>query len=73
MCATEIYFARVTRDGTLIDRGVRATSGVAPSRLPALAVGPDFGVAGNGVGLAWSDERDGNAEIYFTVLRCVDR
>ena len=74
-CGTETYFARIRRDGEIIDSGVRVIRGMGASWYPALAEGPDLGPPGRGVGVVWSDERDsavgdGSAEIYYALLRC---
>ena len=63
-CATEIYFLRLTPTGSPIGAPVRVTRAAGSSTSPVLAN------RGDGFGLAWSDERDGNPEIYFTVLQC---
>jgi hypothetical protein len=57
---TEIYFARVAADGTLLIPAVRVTNATSTSGHPSLAW------TGSGYGLVWSDNRDGNQEIYFT-------
>jgi hypothetical protein len=49
-------------DGTITDIGVIVSEGVTNSILPSLAGGP------SGIGLSWTDLRDGNYEVYFHAL-----
>jgi hypothetical protein len=63
-CGTEIYFLRLTQAGGPIGAPVRVTIAAGASTLPVLSN------RGDAFGLAWSDERDGNPEIYFNTLRC---
>jgi len=55
----EIYFARLSSAGVKDGGDVRITSDGARSAAPSLSWG------GTHYGVAWEDERDGNAEIYF--------
>ncbi len=55
----EIYFARFTGAGGLIESEVRVTNDAGKSNAPWLVwTGSDFAVA-------WHDDREGNTEIYF--------
>ena len=55
----EIYFARVSSSGAKLGSDLRVTSDASSSSYPSLAwTGSEFGVS-------WSDNRDGNWEIYF--------
>ena len=58
----EIYFARIDELGNRIGDEVRVTNDPAGSRIPSLAW------TGSEYGIAWYDQRDGNNEIYFTIL-----
>lgn len=58
----EIYFALVDRNGAKTSADIRVTNDAAQSMEPSIAW------TGDGFSLAWSDERDGIAEIYFTRL-----
>ena len=58
----EIYFARVGNDGAKIGDDVRVTNNSWRSTRPSLCA------AGDKYGVAWSDDRDGNYEIYFALL-----
>lgn len=59
----EIYGSRLKpSDGTVTDIGVIVSNGTTNSIFPSLAGGP------SGIGLSWTDLRDGNYEIYFHVL-----
>jgi hypothetical protein len=55
----EVYFARLDRTGAKIGSDVRVTSDTAVSVQSSLAW------SGSEYGVAWTDERDGNREIYF--------
>jgi len=55
----EIYFARIDAAGTKIGSDVRVTTAAADSRYASLVW------AGGAYGVAWTDGRDGNNEIYF--------
>ncbi len=58
----EVYFAAVDAAGTKLGGDVRVTNDAASSRSPDVAwTGTEYGVA-------WSDSRDGNAEIYVVRL-----
>jgi len=61
----EIYFARISADGTKIGADVRITNDANGSEYPSLAwTGSEFGVS-------WDDSRDGDiAEIYFARIGC---
>jgi hypothetical protein len=63
-CGTEIYFLRLTQAGGPIGAPLRVTVAAGASISPVLSN------RGDGFGLVWSDERDGNPEIYFNVLGC---
>lgn len=58
----EIYFALLDDAGQKLGSDVRVTTQAASSSLPSLVWN------GNGYGIAWRDNRDGNDEIYFTRL-----
>lgn len=58
----DIYFARLAESGERIGREVHVTSSESDSRGASLVW------TGREYGLAWSDDRDGNSEIYFTRL-----
>jgi hypothetical protein len=58
----EIYFARFDSSGNKIDSDKRITTDSSNSLRPAMVW------IGNEYGVAWSDQRDGNAEIYFSRL-----
>lgn len=60
--AREIYFARLDADGHKIGVDVRITNAPGQSTIPQLAW------SGSEFGLLWSDERDGNPELYFARL-----
>ena len=55
----EIYLARLEPDGTTIAGDVRVTTDEAFSATPSLAW------TGDELAMAWSDDRDGNNEIYY--------
>jgi hypothetical protein len=55
----EIYYKRSTDNGQTWGSDIRLTYSNDGARLPCLAV------AGDIVHIAWSDERDGNFEIYY--------
>jgi len=60
---SEVYFARIGADGSLIGTEVRVTTAGGGSYSPSLAWN------GSGWGVAWNDNRDGGTrEIYFTRL-----
>jgi len=59
---SEVYFARVAPDGTLLGMEVRVTEAAGESYLGSLVW------TGTEYGLAWQDQRDGNYEIYFARL-----
>ena len=64
MYGTEIYFSRLSDRGIPSNTDIRITESNRPSRRPSLAwTGTEYGVA-------WEDERDGEAEIYFLRIRC---
>jgi hypothetical protein len=63
-CGTEIYFARLTQAGGMIGAPVRVTTAPGATNWPVLADN------GDGFAIAWSDERNGNPEIYFNTLSC---
>jgi len=55
----EIYFARISADGTKIGADVRITNATGGREYPSLVwTGSEYGVS-------WEDNRDGNFEIYF--------
>jgi len=55
----QIYFARISTDGTKIGADIRITNDANGSSGPSLAwTGSEYGVS-------WRDYRDGNDEIYF--------
>jgi hypothetical protein len=56
----EMYFTRISANGTKIGNDLRLTSNASNSQLPSLAWN------GSEFGLSWQDNRDGNNEIYFT-------
>ncbi len=56
----EIYFGRVAPDGTRVGTDARITSAGGESWEPSIAW------SGSEYGVAWSDVRDVNYEIYFT-------
>lgn len=58
----EIYFSRITPDGHSSSRDIRVTHAPGTSYLPSLAY------SGDGYGIAWSDERDKDWDIYFATL-----
>jgi hypothetical protein len=66
----EIYLALIAASGSTVDSTTRITNSPGSSRLPVLAwtgspinpEDPDL------FALTWSDERDGNSEIYFSLL-----
>jgi hypothetical protein len=58
----ELYFARLSADGTKAGPDLRATRDAGYSFEPSLVW------TGSEYGLAWEDNRDGNNEIYFTRL-----
>ncbi|MBW2263052.1 MAG: hypothetical protein JRG91_13825 [Deltaproteobacteria bacterium] len=58
----EIYFARLGGDGAKIGADARITDDTARSRYP------DIAWADDAYALTWTDERDGNEEIYFARL-----
>jgi hypothetical protein len=58
----EVYFTRIGSNGTKIGADLRVTAAGGGSRRTSLAF------TGSEYGLAWEDERDGNWEIYFTLL-----
>ena len=64
---TEIYFARLSEDGVKLGDDVRVTSSPGASFSPSLVwTGSEYGVA-------WSDDRDGNEDIYFARIgSCAD-
>ena len=56
----EIYFTRISDDGSKIGSDVRVTNDGGRSYYPSLVwTGSEYGVS-------WCDDRDGNYEIYFT-------
>jgi len=59
---TEIYFARISSSGAKLGSDLRVTSAASSSYSPSLSwTGTEFGVS-------WTDNRDGNEEIYFARL-----
>jgi hypothetical protein len=62
---SEIYFARLTAAGTILSPEERITSASGTSTYPTLSWN------GSQWALAWYDSRNGNNEIYFTILGCV--
>ncbi|MFQ5720541.1 MAG: MopE-related protein, partial [Acidobacteriota bacterium] len=58
----EITFNRLDETGAVLGSDVRVTNDAAVSEQPALVWN------GAGYGLVWTDERDGNREIYFNLL-----
>jgi len=58
----EIYFTRLSATGAKLGADVRVTDAAANSGTPSLVW------TGTEYGLAWSDERDGNREVYFRRL-----
>jgi hypothetical protein len=58
----EIYFARLATDGTPAGPQVRITNDV------EFSLNADLEWTGSEFGVAWTEERDGNEEIYFTRL-----
>ena len=58
----EIYFALIDTDGNKLSDNIRVTSDDANSHVPALVWN------GNGYGLSWGDDRDGNFDIYFALI-----
>lgn len=59
---TEIYFTRLSPDGTKIGDDIRITNDPALSERPIIVHGS------SNYGLFWQDARDGNYEIYFAQL-----
>lgn len=55
----EIFFARVTAGGTVIDSEVRITD------VPGSSRNPDIAWTGSEFAVAWADDRDGRYEIYL--------
>ena len=62
--AEEIWIARITADGTTLDR-VTSDDGLA-STYPDFALTEDA-AAGDRAAVTWYDERDGNKEVYLQV------
>ena len=60
--STEIYFARLASDGSVLGDLVRVTSSDGDARAPSLVYN------GETYALAWQDSRDGNDEIYFVTV-----
>lgn len=58
----EIYFARLDTTGHRIGEQIRITD------APSYSLGPSLAWNGSQYGVAWSDYRDGNSEIYFARL-----
>ena len=58
----EIYFVLID------DAGVKIGSELPLSQAAGDSLGPAVSYTGNGFGVAWSDARDGNAEIYLARL-----
>ncbi|MDI7267931.1 MAG: MopE-related protein, partial [Myxococcota bacterium] len=58
----EVYFARLDSAGARLDADVRVTA------EPDLSTTPSLAWTGSEFGLAWQDNRDGNAEMYFARL-----
>jgi hypothetical protein len=58
----EVYFARLDSTGAKIGSDVRVTT------FGELSGSPSLVWNGAGYGVAWSDRRDGNSEIYFVRL-----
>jgi len=58
----EIYFRRLNATGSPLSDETRVTTDPAPSVQPSIAW------SGSDYGLAWTDVRDGNYEIYFARL-----
>ncbi len=58
----EIYFQRLTADGTLLGREIRVTNDSGDSAWPDLAWN------GSSWAVVWQDDRDGNYEIYLATL-----
>ena len=58
----EIYFNRLDTAGTPLAVDLRLTVDVA---IPAVSAQPSLVWTGSEYALAWTDERDGNREIYF--------
>ncbi len=58
----EIYFALLDSSLNKIGSDIRITYDSSSSESPSVVW------SGNGFGVAWSDERDGNSEIYFARL-----
>jgi hypothetical protein len=59
---SELYFARLDALGQQVGPELRLTDDLAESSEPSLVWN------GADLGLSWTDSRDGNTEIYFTVL-----
>jgi Tol biopolymer transport system component len=62
----EIYVARLDSDALEVGDDVRVTDHAWDSVLPSLAW------TGVGLGVAWSDYRDGNWEVYYSEISCCD-
>ncbi len=61
----EIYFTRIDASGNKIGSDVRITNSTSTSNGPTLVwTGTEYGVC-------WVDNRDGNAEIYFTRISSI--
>jgi hypothetical protein len=60
----EIYFAIISPAGSKVGADLRVTNDGHDSEWPSLVwTGSEFGVS-------WHDDRDGNYEIYFSLIRC---
>ncbi len=58
----QIYLAKLSSDGTMVGLDQKVSCGT------AVANSPNLSWNGSAFGLAWSDQRDGNGEIYFRTL-----
>lgn len=58
----EIFFQAIAADSSLIGPNVRVTEAATSSIYPAIAW------TGTRYGVVWADDRDGNREIYATIL-----
>ncbi len=60
----EIYFGRISESGTLVGPNLRVTNNEFSSKTPSLVW------TGRGYGISWSDDRDGEGDIYFAQIIC---
>ena len=63
----KLYFTRLDREGGRIGPDEKIINATGVSIYPSLAWANDRWA------VAWQDGRDGNMEIYFSILRCLPR